>query len=213
MSKLKLSDKTETMTVCSGRKSWSLSSSFPESMTTGSASFCSLSDSVRNIGVTLDCHLATKTDISSLVRSANCERRRISPIRHLLPINATRILVPAFVLSCLDYCYSLLSGCPHYLLNKLASLHWLPSDSQIHYKLVFLCYNCLNSTVPGYLTELKVYKPALLLILQFFFSFFFSFFSLLCALYSLSQRSFFCFRDPSGTVSLAKLDHQTHSHL
>ena len=138
-------------------------------MTTGSASFCSLSDSVRNIGVTLDCHLATKTHISSLVRSANCERRRISPIRHLLPINATRILVPAFVLSCLDYCYSLLSGCPHYLLNKLASLHWLPSDSQIHYKLVFLCYNCLNSTVPGYyLTELKVYKPVLLLILPFF---------------------------------------------
>ena len=90
----------------------------------------------------------------------------------------------AFVLSRRDYCNSLLFGCPQYLLNKLqkvqnnaarlvlrvsktdhisphlASLHWLPIDSWMQYKLSSLCYNCLNSTAPDYLTELlRIYKP------------------------------------------------------
>ena len=42
----------------------------------------------------------------------------------------------------------------------LVSLHWLPTDSPMQYKFASLCYNCLNSTSPGYLTELlKVCKP------------------------------------------------------
>ena len=88
-----------------------------------------------------------------------------------------------FVLSRLDYCNSLLSGCPQYLLNKLqkvqnnaarfvlrvsrtdhisphlASLHWLPIDSRLQYKLSSLCHNCLNSNAPDYVTELpRIYK-------------------------------------------------------
>ena len=40
----------------------------------------------------------------------------------------------------------------------LASLHWLPIDSRIQYKLSSLYYNCLSST--AYLTELlRIYKP------------------------------------------------------
>ena len=80
-------------------------------------------------------------------------------IRHLLSTYATKTLVSAFVFLHLDYCNSLLFGCPQYLLNKLqkvqnnatrlvlrvsktnhisphlASLHWLPIDSRIQYKL------------------------------------------------------------------------------
>ena len=99
--------------------------------------------------------------------------------------DATKTLVSEFVLSRLDYCNSLLFGCPQYLLNKLqkvqnnaarlvrrvsktdhmsphlASLHWLPIDSRIQYRLSSLCYNCLNSTAPDYFTELlRIYKPA-----------------------------------------------------
>ena len=118
------------------------------------------------------------TQVSNLVRSANFELRCIRSIRQLLSTDATKILVSAFVLSRFDYRYSLLSGCPQYLLNKpqkaqnnaarlvlrvsttdhvsphLASFHWLPIDSRIQYKLSSLCYNCFNSTAPDYLTEL-----------------------------------------------------------
>ncbi|WP_419650303.1 reverse transcriptase domain-containing protein, partial [Thiolapillus sp.] len=213
LNKLKLNDdKTEAMIVSSGRKSRSLSFSFPDFITVGCASV-PLSDSVKNLGVTFDCHLTMKTHVSNLVRSANFELRRISSIRHLLSTDATKTLVSAFVLSRLDYCNSLLFGCPQYLLNKLqkvqnnaarlvlrvsktdhisphlASLHWLPIDSRIQYKLSSLCYNCLNSTAPDYLTELlRIYKPTRQLRSS-------SDTSILCIptvrTHSLGQRSFF----------------------
>ena len=122
--------------------------------------------------------------VFNLVRSANFELRRVSSIHHLLSTDATKILVSAFVLSLLDYCKSFLSGCSQYIINKpqkvqnnaarlllrvsqtdhisphLASLHWLPIDSRIQYKLSSLCYNCLNSTAPGYLAELlRIFMP------------------------------------------------------
>ena len=150
MNRLELNDhKTEAMIVSSGRKSRSLVSFFPDSMTIGSASV-PMSDSVRNSGITLDCHLTMKTHISNLVGPASFELRRISSTRRLLSTDATKMPVSAFVLSRLDYCNSLLSSCPQYLLNKvqkvqnsaarlvlsvpksndvsphLASLHWLP---------------------------------------------------------------------------------------
>ena len=61
LNKLKLNDdKTEAMIVSSGRKSIALSFSFPDFITVGCASV-PLSDSVKNLGVTLDCQLTMKT--------------------------------------------------------------------------------------------------------------------------------------------------------
>ena len=144
------------MIVSSGRKSRSLSFSFPDFVTVVCASV-PLSDSVKNLGVTFDCHLTMKTHVSNLVRSANFELRRISSTRHLMSTDATKTLVSAFVLSRLDYCNSLLFCCPQYLLNKvqkvqnnaaclvliisitdhfsrhLTSLHWLLIDSRMQY--------------------------------------------------------------------------------
>ena len=149
------------MIVSSGRKSRSLSLSFPDFITVGCSSV-PLSDAVKNLGVTFDCHLTMKTHVSNLIRSAKFELRRISSVRHLLSTDATETLVSAFVLSRLDHCNSFLSGCPQYLLNKLqkvqnnaarlvlrvsktdhisphlASFHWLPIDSRIQYKLFSL---------------------------------------------------------------------------
>ena len=164
------------MIVSLGWKSRSLSFSFLYSITVGSVSV-PLSDSVKKLGVTFDWHLTMKTHVSNLVHSSNFELRRISSIHHLLSTDATKTLVSAFALSCLDYCNSLLFGCPQYLLNKrrkvqnnaarlvlrvsntdhisphFSSFYWLPIDSRIQYKLSSLCYNCLNSTAPDYLTE------------------------------------------------------------
>ena len=112
VNKLKLNDdKTEVMIISSSRMSTALS--IPDSFDIGNASV-PFSDTVKNknLGVTLDCHLSLKTHVLNLVRTANFELRRIGSIRSLLTTEATATLVSAFILSRLDYCNSLLSGCP-----------------------------------------------------------------------------------------------------
>ena len=55
--------------------------------------------------------------------------------------------------------YNLIPNSQNYISPHLASLHWLPIDSRMLYKLVSRCYNCFNSTAPGYLTKLRIFKP------------------------------------------------------
>ena len=113
------------------------------------------------------------------------ELRRINSTRHYLSVQATKTLVSAFVFSRLDYCNSLLSGCPQYLLNRLQkvqnnaarlilkasktdhitphlrTLHWLPVDARIKHKLCSLCFGAITSTGPVYLSDLlKIYTPS-----------------------------------------------------
>ena len=78
------------MIISSSRMSTALS--IPESfdiLGNGSVPF---SSTVKNLGVTLDCHLSLKTHVLNLVRTANFELRRISSIRRLLTTEATAIL-------------------------------------------------------------------------------------------------------------------------
>ena len=75
--------------------------------------------SVKNLGVTLDSNLNMSQHISNTCKTAYIQIRHISSIRHLLTTQATQTLVCSLVLSRLDYCNSLLSGCPQYLLDKL----------------------------------------------------------------------------------------------
>ena len=143
---------------------------------------------VKNLGVTLDCHLTMKTHISQLVHSASFELPHISfhPSSRVHIIYAKNILVSAFVLSPHDSisCNSILSGCPQYHLNKLQKVqnnaahlvlkvknNWPDLSSSSFSPLAahwvkntvqtcYLCYNCLSLTTPVYLTELlKIYKP------------------------------------------------------
>ena len=67
-------------------------------------------------------NLYLKTNVINLVRTANFELRRISSIRRLLTTEATATLVSAFILSCRNYCNSLLSGCPIYLIIRLPNV-------------------------------------------------------------------------------------------
>ena len=114
---------------------------------------------------------------------------RINSIRHHLSVQATKTLVSAFVLSRLDFCNFLLSGCPQYLLNRLQkvrniaarlflkallkaprtdhitphlrTLNWLPIDARIKYKLCSLCFGAITSTGPVYLSDLlKIYTSS-----------------------------------------------------
>ena len=94
-------------------------------------------------------------------------------------------LLCAFVFSRLDYCNSLLAGCPKYLLSKLQkvqnnagrpifrttrsshvtpmlhSLHWIPIEQRIEYKLSLLCFKIISHQAPIYLSErLHLYAPS-----------------------------------------------------
>ena len=90
-----------------------------------------------------------------------------------------------FIISCIDYCNSLYSCLPHYLLHKLERLlnacitfisnisifnhnlisyyfnsHILPIEYCIKYKLFLTVHKILNNLSPKYLTNLViVYKP------------------------------------------------------
>jgi hypothetical protein len=180
--KLRLNDeKTEVMVVSSPRISTSLQ--LPDSITIGNATV-PYSDSVKNLGVTLDSHLTMHAQILSIVRAVNYELRRIGSIRHYLSEQATQTLVSAFILSRLDYCNALLYGCPQYLLNRLQklqnnaarlilrvrkrdhisphlqALHWLPIESRIKYKIACLSFGAFTHTGPAYMTDLiQTYTP------------------------------------------------------
>ena len=106
-----------------------------------------LSSSVCNLGVTLDQNLSFQQHVSRFCQIRYFELRRINFIRHYLSQDALKSLISAFVLSRIDYCNSLLAGCPKQLIHKLQKvqnnaarlicrtpkfdhiypvLHWLP---------------------------------------------------------------------------------------
>ena len=142
-------------------------------------------NTVRSLGVCLDPTLSFQQQISAVCRICYLELRRISAIRHYLSEDVTKKLLCAFVLSRLGYCNSLLAGCPKYLLSKLPkvqnnaarlifrptrsahvtpmlhSLHWLPIEQSIEYKLSLLCFKIISHQAPIYLSELlHLYTPS-----------------------------------------------------
>ena len=126
-----------------------------------------------------------KQQISHICRAAYCELRKISSVRHYLSTEATKILVSSFVLSRIDYGNALLAGLPKNLLEKLQrvqnsaarvisrtrqrdhitpvlkSLHWLPVQSRIEYKLASNCFSFFSGTGPRYFSDiLETYTPS-----------------------------------------------------
>ncbi|MCP3848752.1 MAG: hypothetical protein GY694_00735, partial [Gammaproteobacteria bacterium] len=181
--KLKLNDeKTEVLLLKS--KATCLPSPEPICMQVGCHSV-NFTSSARNLGFTITSDMSLDKHVSNICRSAYFEIRKISSIRHLLTMEASKTLVCAFVLSRLDYCNSLLFSCPKYLLNKLQkvqnaaarlvlkarkrqhaspllkSLHWLPVNLRVQYKILVLCHTYFSGCLPVYLSHLlSVYTPA-----------------------------------------------------
>ena len=97
---LKLYDnKTELMLVTSNRTMYL--HSLPTSITIGNAQI-PFKKSVKNLGLTLDCHLTMNAHISNIARTCYFELRRLASIRRFLTSTATATLVSAFVLSRID---------------------------------------------------------------------------------------------------------------
>ena len=123
--------------------------------------------------------------IFALVWSCNWQRRRISQLKKYITTEAAEKLIHAFISSRLDTGNSLLFSLPEYQIHRLQrvhntaariltltrkydhitpileSLHWLPVQSRITFKLLTLTYRCLNGLAPSYLSELLYpYTPA-----------------------------------------------------
>ena len=122
--------------------------------------------------------------ITATCRSANFQLYRLSRIRRYLSPDALKMAVHLLIASKLDYCNSVLVGLPKTQINKLQhimncsahlitgigkfdhvtpalkSLHWLPSESRIQYKVLCLVYKAQNGLAPQYLSDaITSYKP------------------------------------------------------
>ena len=180
--KLKLNDeKTEALLF---HKKTTVLSDLPTSLQVGGADI-TFSSSARDLGYIITADMTLDKYVANLCRSAYYELYKISTIRHTLSIQTTNTLVCSFVLSKLDYCNSLLSGCPMYLIQKLQkvqnsaarlvlkankfdhvtpllrTLHWLPIQARIEYKLSTLCFGFFNDSSPAYFSDLlSIYTPS-----------------------------------------------------
>ena len=99
---LNLNDnKTELMLVTSRRTKHL--HNLPTSITISNAQI-PFKQSVKNLGITLDCHLSMKAHVFNIARACYFELRRLSYISGFLTRTATATLVSAFVLSRNDHC-------------------------------------------------------------------------------------------------------------
>ena len=118
---------------------------------------------MKNLGLTLDCHLTINAHFSKIALTCYSELRRLASIRRFLTSTATATLASAFVLSIIDYCNSLLLGSTHDVTSNLQriqnyaaqvilrlpksssitihlkSLHWLPVKERSTYKKWIVC--------------------------------------------------------------------------
>ena len=179
---LKLNDnKTELMFVTS-RRTKNLHN-LPTSITMGNAQN-PFKQSVKNLGLTLDCHLTMNAHVTNIAQTCCFELRRLASIRRFQKSTATATFVSAFVLPRIDYCNSLLFGSTLDVTSHLQriqnyaarvilrlsmssritihlkSLHWLPVKVRSTYKIACLCYHCHSSTAPSYVVDMLHKMPS-----------------------------------------------------
>ena len=99
----------------------------------------SFSSSAKNLGFYIRDDMSVELHIKNICQVAYPELHRISTIWHLLSVDSTKTLVSAFVLSRLDYCNSLLSGCLKHLFenNKRSRTQLQDSSSQLINEIMF----------------------------------------------------------------------------
>ena len=140
--------------------------------------------SAKNIGAILDSDMSMTQHINSTIRCCYAHLRKVAYIRPYLTQNATETLVNSLITSRLDYVNALLFGLPDTSMNKLQllqnstvklifkkkktdhvtpllkSLHWLPIDFRVQYKINLLTYKTLHKKAPKYLENIITsYKP------------------------------------------------------
>ena len=179
---LKLNDNNTELMLVTSKRTKHLHN-LPTSITIGKAQI-PFRQSVKNLGITLDCRLTINGHVSIIAQTCYLEMHHLASICRFLTSTATATLVSAFVLSSMLCCNSLLFGSTHdvtshlqRMLNyatgvilslpksssiatHLKSLHWLPVKVRSTYKIACLCYHCHCSTAPSYVADMLHRKPS-----------------------------------------------------
>ena len=135
-------------------------------------------NSVKNLGVQYDSVLKMDQHVNKVCGTAYSHLRNIGRIRQYLDANATKSMVNAMVTSRLDYANALLLGVNAQLIKKLQrvqnasarmitatgrrehispvirSLHWLPVESRIRYKVLVHTYKAIHDQSPTYIQDM-----------------------------------------------------------
>jgi hypothetical protein len=126
-----------------------------------------LTDHIKLLGVTLDSHLNFDSHVSNICSSSYFHIRALRHIRPFLDIETSKTIACAIVGSRLDYANSVLTGISSHNIHRLqrvqnslarvvtcstsnsasslASLHWLPIQRRINYKLATVVYRSLHN--------------------------------------------------------------------
>ena len=139
------------------------------------------SSQLKYLGVCLDGPLTLNDFISNKVKCAASAIRSIKAIRQYIDIDTAKVLVCSLVLTRLDFINSILCGLPLCQLERLQriqnwaakvvlgsayvdpesalkSLHWLPINERINFKILCLVHKCLHNSEPKYLKDLLHFK-------------------------------------------------------
>jgi hypothetical protein len=139
----------------------------------------------RNLGVYFDNTLSFEYHVQKVSQSVNAALFKIGKIRKYLDHDICNQLINSLMMSCLDYCNSLLYGVSNMVLHHLQllqnraarilsytskfnhitpvlrELHWLPVQQRIIFKILLLCYKCQHGLAPSYLSDvIHPYTPA-----------------------------------------------------
>jgi hypothetical protein len=131
--------------------------------------------SVRDLGVILDSQLTLDTHARNVVRSCFYQLRQLRSVRRSLTFEARRALATAFIASRVDYCNAIFYGVADTTLHRLQvcmnaaarlvtgagkyshitpvlrdTLHWLPVEQQVTFKIAVMAFDCVRGSCPAY---------------------------------------------------------------
>jgi len=134
-----------------------------------------VADDIKVLEVVLDRRLSFHKHISAVAQSCNYHTQAIRHIQHLLTTELAQTLACSLILSRIDYCNAVLHGAPSYSIKRLQrvennaarivleaprqfhaslllrTLHWLPVQQKIEYKVALLTFKVHSTSTPSYL--------------------------------------------------------------
>ena len=164
-------DKTEILII--GPES--IQTEIQHFMGTSTAKFTQTS---KNLGVLFDQKLNFEPHVKKVVQTCFYQLRNIAKIKSLLTFQDLEKLIHAFISSRLDYCNALFTTLSSSSIHRLQlvqnaaarlltntyrrshitpvlkSLHWLPVECRIVFKILLITYKSLHGLSPKYITEL-----------------------------------------------------------